>query len=138
MLGAGRSPTAVVPLAGAVPNVGPTSWRVAETATGRMSSYREYGMDDGNLPGAALATVGACAWVTHLARGPAVGGASLSSRHPPPDGSITVVPGGRRRPALAGNRSGACVRDHNRDHRPPHCPRRIRQKQKPQVTASES
>jgi myo-inositol-1(or 4)-monophosphatase len=51
---AGRSLGAIVGAVGAVRNLGPTSWQVADVASGRMDAFWEYGHDDGNLLGAAL------------------------------------------------------------------------------------
>ncbi|WP_063726014.1 inositol monophosphatase family protein [Streptomyces monomycini] len=53
---AGRSLTAVLPAVGAVRNLGPTSWQIADTAAGRLDAFWEYGRDDANLlPGALVA-----------------------------------------------------------------------------------
>lgn len=51
---AGRSLSAVLPFAGAVRNLGPTSWQIADTAAGRLDAFWEFGADDSNLLGAAL------------------------------------------------------------------------------------
>ncbi|MGC4744956.1 inositol monophosphatase family protein [Micromonospora sp. DT201] len=53
---AGRSLTAVLLVAGAVRNLGPTSWQLADVAAGRIDAFWEYGRDDANLlPGVLLA-----------------------------------------------------------------------------------
>lgn len=53
---AGRSLTAVLLVAGAVRNLGPTSWQLADVAAGRIDAFWEYGRDDTNvLPGVLLA-----------------------------------------------------------------------------------
>jgi len=76
VLAAGRSLSAVLPFAGAVRNLGPTSWQVAETAAGRMDAFWEFGVDDGNLLGGALLAAEAGARVTDLAGRPWQAGAS--------------------------------------------------------------
>ncbi|MEV5596239.1 inositol monophosphatase [Streptomyces sp. NPDC052496] len=56
VVAAGRSLTAVLPAVGAVRNLGPTSWQIADTAAGRLDAFWEYGRDDANLlPGALVA-----------------------------------------------------------------------------------
>ncbi|MDX3850754.1 inositol monophosphatase family protein [Streptomyces sp. AK02-01A] len=62
--GAGRSLSAVLPFAGAVRNLGPTSWQVADTAAGRMDAFWEFGLDDSNLLGGALVAAEAGILVT--------------------------------------------------------------------------
>ncbi|BCY09789.1 inositol monophosphatase family protein [Actinoplanes sp. L3-i22] len=53
---AGRSLSAVLLAAGAVRNLGPTSWQLADVAAGRLDGFWEYGHDDTNvLPGVLLA-----------------------------------------------------------------------------------
>jgi myo-inositol-1(or 4)-monophosphatase len=53
---AGRSLSAVLRAAGAVRNLGPTSWQLADVAGGRIDAFWEYGRDDTNvLPGVLLA-----------------------------------------------------------------------------------
>jgi myo-inositol-1(or 4)-monophosphatase len=71
---AGRDPEAVrraaaslgsvLLVAGAVRNLGPTSWQVADVASGRLDGFWEFGVDDGNLLGAALIAREAGAIVT--------------------------------------------------------------------------
>jgi myo-inositol-1(or 4)-monophosphatase len=51
---AGTSLTAVLPFAGAVRNLGPASWQIADTAAGRLDAFWQFGTDDGNLLGGAL------------------------------------------------------------------------------------
>lgn len=53
---AGRSLAALLPHVGAVRNLGPTSWQIADTAAGRIDAFWEFGRDDANLlPGALIA-----------------------------------------------------------------------------------
>lgn len=54
VLAAGRSLSAVLPHVGAVRNLGPTSWQLADTAAGRIDAFWEYGADDANLLGGSL------------------------------------------------------------------------------------
>lgn len=61
---AGRSLSAVLPAVGAVRNLGPTSWQVADVASGRIDAFWEYGQDAGNLLGAHLIAREAGAVVT--------------------------------------------------------------------------
>jgi len=63
---AGRSLSAVLATAGAVRNFGPTSWQVAEVASGRIDAFWQYGLDDGNLLGASLVAREAGASVTNV------------------------------------------------------------------------
>jgi myo-inositol-1(or 4)-monophosphatase len=63
---AGRSLSALLPEVGAVRNLGPTSWQIADTAAGRIDGFWEYGRDDTNLLGAALIASEAGATVTDL------------------------------------------------------------------------
>jgi myo-inositol-1(or 4)-monophosphatase len=51
---AGRAVTRLLPGVGAVRNLGPTSWQVADVASGRLDFFWEYGRDAGNLLGASL------------------------------------------------------------------------------------
>jgi myo-inositol-1(or 4)-monophosphatase len=67
---AGRSLSAVLPFAGAVRNLGPTSWQIADTAAGRLDAFWEFGADDGNLLGAALVATEAGLLVTDTEGGP--------------------------------------------------------------------
>lgn len=54
--GAGRALAAVLPKVGAVRNLGPTSWQIADTAAGRIDAFWEFGRDETNLlPGALIA-----------------------------------------------------------------------------------
>lgn len=53
---AGRSLAALLPHVGAVRNLGPTSWQIADTAAGRIDAFWEFGHDGPNLlPGALIA-----------------------------------------------------------------------------------
>jgi myo-inositol-1(or 4)-monophosphatase len=45
----GRAMTLLLPAVGAVRNLGPTSWQVADVASGRLDVFWEYGRDAGNL-----------------------------------------------------------------------------------------
>jgi myo-inositol-1(or 4)-monophosphatase len=51
---ASRSLGDVLLVAGAVRNLGPTSWQIADVASGRIDAFWQYGVDDGNLLGASL------------------------------------------------------------------------------------
>ncbi|PWI42723.1 inositol monophosphatase [Streptomyces sp. ICBB 8177] len=51
---AGRALSAVLPVVGAVRNLGATSWQIADVAAGRLDGFVSFGVDDGNLLGAAL------------------------------------------------------------------------------------
>lgn len=73
---AGASLAAVLPVAGAVRNLGPTSWQIADTAAGRIDAFWEFGLDDGNLLGGALLAEEAGALVTDAAGRPWRAGAS--------------------------------------------------------------
>ena len=61
---AGRALSALLPEVGAVRNLGPTSWQVADVASGRIDAFWEYGRDAENLLGAALVATEAGAVVT--------------------------------------------------------------------------
>jgi myo-inositol-1(or 4)-monophosphatase len=50
----GRAMTLLLPAVGAVRNLGPTSWQVADVAAGRLDVFWEYGRDAGNLLAASL------------------------------------------------------------------------------------
>ncbi|MFF5405073.1 inositol monophosphatase family protein [Streptomyces misionensis] len=63
---AGRSLTAVLPHVGAVRNLGPTSWQIADTAAGRLDAFWQYGRDDTNLLAGVLIAREAGAVVTDL------------------------------------------------------------------------
>jgi myo-inositol-1(or 4)-monophosphatase len=51
---AGRSLSAVLPAVGAIRNLGPTSWQIADVAAGRLDAFWQYGVDDGNCLGGGL------------------------------------------------------------------------------------
>jgi myo-inositol-1(or 4)-monophosphatase len=74
---AGRSLSAVVGAVGAVRNLGPTSWQIADVASGRLDAFWEYGLDTGNLLGAGLIAREAGALVTDI-EGASWGPASFS------------------------------------------------------------
>ena len=61
---AGRSLSAVAGQVGAVRNLGPTSWQIADVAAGRLDAFWQYGVDDANLVGPALLAREAGAKVT--------------------------------------------------------------------------
>ncbi|MFD0328195.1 inositol monophosphatase family protein [Streptacidiphilus monticola] len=63
---AGRSLSALLPHVGAVRNLGPTSWQIADTAAGRMDGFWQFGTDDTNLLGPALVATEAGLTVTDL------------------------------------------------------------------------
>lgn len=67
---AGRALAAVLPVIGAVRNLGPTSWQIADTAAGRIDAFWEFGSDDANLVGGALVAVEAGLVVTDVAGRP--------------------------------------------------------------------
>ncbi|MEF3117885.1 inositol monophosphatase [Streptomyces chrestomyceticus] len=73
---AGRSLAAVLPAVGAVRNLGPTSWQIADTAAGRLDAFWEYGRDDANLLPGALVAREAGAVVSDTAGRPWQAGAS--------------------------------------------------------------
>ncbi|POX43347.1 inositol monophosphatase family protein [Streptomyces sp. Ru72] len=53
---AGRSLAALLPHVGAVRNLGPTSWQIADTGAGRLDAFWQFGRDAANLlPGALVA-----------------------------------------------------------------------------------
>ena len=90
---AGRDPEAVrrsaaslasvLLVAGAVRNLGPTSWQVADVASGRLDGFWEFGADDGNLLGAALIAREAGAIVTDAHGRPWAAGADSIVVAPP-------------------------------------------------------
>lgn len=51
---AGQAYAAMLGAAGAIRNLGPTSWQVADVASGRLDGFWEFGPDAGNLIGASL------------------------------------------------------------------------------------
>ncbi|KUJ54581.1 inositol monophosphatase [Streptomyces albus subsp. albus] len=61
---AGRSLSALLPAVGAVRNLGPTCWQIAEVAAGRIDAFWQYGVDESNLLGGALIAREAGAVVT--------------------------------------------------------------------------
>jgi myo-inositol-1(or 4)-monophosphatase len=67
---ASRSLRDVLRVAGAVRNFGPTSWQIADVASGRVDAFWQYGVDDGNLLGASLVAREAGAIVTDALRAP--------------------------------------------------------------------
>ena len=79
----GASLASVLPLAGAVRNLGPTSWQVADVASGRLDGFWEFGVDDGNLLGATLIAREAGAIVTDRHGRPWAAGADSVIVAPP-------------------------------------------------------
>jgi len=67
---ASRSLGRVLSVAGAVRNFGPTSWQIADVASGRIDAFWQYGADDGNLLGASLIAQEAGAIVTDVRGAP--------------------------------------------------------------------
>ena len=63
---AGRAMSVLLPAVGAHRNLGPTSWQVADVASGRLDAFWQYGRDPGNLLAAALVAAEAGAVVTDL------------------------------------------------------------------------
>ncbi|MBR7831817.1 3'(2'),5'-bisphosphate nucleotidase CysQ [Actinospica durhamensis] len=94
---AGRSLSALLPMAGAIRNLGPTSWQIADTAAGRIDAFWQYGRDNENLLGAALIAREAGAQVTDTAGAPWKAGS---------DSFLTAPPALHRQllPLLAGHR----------------------------------
>jgi myo-inositol-1(or 4)-monophosphatase len=64
---AGLGLAAVMPRVGAIRNLGPTSWQVADVAGGRLDGFWMFGRDQGNLLGATLIAREAGLPVTDLA-----------------------------------------------------------------------
>ncbi|RLP82294.1 inositol monophosphatase [Mycetocola lacteus] len=64
---AGDSLARVLGVAGAVRNLGPTSWQIADVAAGRLDAFWEFGDDRSNLLGAVLIAREAGASVTDAA-----------------------------------------------------------------------
>lgn len=67
---AGRALGAVLPGVGAVRNLGPTSWQIADTAAGRLDAFWQFGTDPANLLGGALIAREAGAIVTDVSGRP--------------------------------------------------------------------
>ena len=63
---AGRALSLLLPAVGAVRNLGPTSWQVADVASGRIDAFWEYGRDAGNLLAGSLVASEAGAVVTDV------------------------------------------------------------------------
>jgi myo-inositol-1(or 4)-monophosphatase len=80
---AGRSLSALLPVAGAIRNLGPTSWQIADAAAGRIDAFWQYGRDDENLLGAALIAREAGARVTDAAGTPWRAGSDSFLAAPP-------------------------------------------------------
>jgi myo-inositol-1(or 4)-monophosphatase len=60
----GAAMIALLPAVGAIRNLGPTSWQVADVASGRLDAFWEYGRDAGNLIAGSLLAIEAGAVVT--------------------------------------------------------------------------
>lgn len=67
---ASRALTTLLPAVGVVRNLGPTSWQIADVASGRMDLFFEYGRDAGNLLAASLIVTEAGGIVTDAAGNP--------------------------------------------------------------------
>jgi myo-inositol-1(or 4)-monophosphatase len=67
---AGQAYAAMLPVTGAIRNLGPTSWQVADVASGRLDGFWEFGQDGGNLIGSSLVAREAGALVTTVAGDP--------------------------------------------------------------------
>jgi myo-inositol-1(or 4)-monophosphatase len=66
----GRAMTALLPAVGAIRNLGPTSWQIADVASGRMDVFFEFGRDAVNLLAASLLVTEAGGMVTDAAGAP--------------------------------------------------------------------
>jgi myo-inositol-1(or 4)-monophosphatase len=66
----GRAMTVLLPAVGVVRNLGPTSWQIADVASGRMDLFFEFGRDAGNLLAASLMVTEAGGIVTDAAGEP--------------------------------------------------------------------
>jgi myo-inositol-1(or 4)-monophosphatase len=62
----GRAMSLLLPAVGAVRNLGPTSWQIADVASGRIDAFWQYGRDAGNLLAGALVASEAGAVVTDI------------------------------------------------------------------------
>jgi myo-inositol-1(or 4)-monophosphatase len=80
---AGSSLGTLLPLVGAVRNLGPTSWQIADTASGRIDAFWQYGRDDENLLGPALIAREAGVQVTDASGVPWTAGADSFLAAPP-------------------------------------------------------
>ncbi|MFC1411601.1 inositol monophosphatase [Streptacidiphilus sp. N1-12] len=63
---AGRALSLLLPAVGAVRNLGPTSWQLADVGSGRIDAFYEYGRDAGNLLAGSLVASEAGALVTDI------------------------------------------------------------------------
>jgi myo-inositol-1(or 4)-monophosphatase len=63
---AAKAVGSLLPAIGALRNLGPTSWQIADVASGRVDAFWQYGLDPGNLIGAALIAGEAGAVVTDV------------------------------------------------------------------------
>lgn len=62
----GRAVSVLLPAVGAHRNLGPTSWQVADVASGRLDAFWQYGRDPGNLLAASLVATEAGVVVTDM------------------------------------------------------------------------
>jgi myo-inositol-1(or 4)-monophosphatase len=62
--GAARALGILLPVTGAIRNLGPTSWQVADVASGRLDAFWEYGRDGTNLVAGSLVALEAGVVVT--------------------------------------------------------------------------
>lgn len=67
---AGRALTALLPVVGAVRNLGPTSWQVADVGSGRIDVFWEFGRDAANLLAGSLVATEAGARISDAAGEP--------------------------------------------------------------------
>jgi myo-inositol-1(or 4)-monophosphatase len=62
----GRAVSVLLPAVGAHRNLGPTSWQVADVASGRLNAFWQYGRDPGNLLAGSLVAAEAGVVVTDM------------------------------------------------------------------------
>jgi myo-inositol-1(or 4)-monophosphatase len=90
----------LLPSIGALRNLGPTAWQIADVASGRVDAFWQYGLDPGNLLGAALVAGEAGAEVTDADGAPwQVGSSSFLAAAPGLHGQLVEL--------LSANGSGA-------------------------------
>jgi myo-inositol-1(or 4)-monophosphatase len=65
-----RATARLLPAVGVLRNLGPTSWQVADVASGRIDAFVEHGTDAGNLLAASLVATEAGVTVTDVAGNP--------------------------------------------------------------------
>jgi myo-inositol-1(or 4)-monophosphatase len=79
----GRATAALLPEIGALRNLGPTSWQIAEVASGRIDAFWQYGRDASNLLAGALVATEAGALVTDAGGSPWRAGSESFVAAPP-------------------------------------------------------